>query len=396
MKAPDLVGRLFFSTVSTGRAKRGGCGGMRVVPSVYMKKLLTAPRTAVSALAGAAAALFAPLAAYAHEVYVLTPAEIAKDTASPPFSSLQVILQDTHRFAFWTMIAVGTVLGVFAISVSRRVEDFFNPLFTKLRPYAPAVSRVTVGVAFLAAAYYSSAYGPELPLAANWGAYAGAVRIVMVLIGLCITFGFFTRLAALVGLALFAANVYFHGWYMLTYTNYLGEIIVLLLIGAHKLGIERGGAARGWLGALAGKLAPMSMAILRVCFGISLLYASVYAKFLHNMLALDVASGTGLLSTIAPHALTVAQALGFEPHFLVLGAGIVEIVIALFFILGIEIRFTSLFLEVWLALSLWYFGEVVWPHLILIGIPIAFIFYGYDKYSVEGWLFKNARRQPVL
>jgi hypothetical protein len=65
-------------------------------------------------------------------------------------------------------------------------------------------------------------------------------------------------------------------------------------------------------------------------------------------------------------------------------------------IFGIEIRFTSLFLEIWLALSLWYFGETVWPHLILIGIPIAFIFYGYDKYSLEGMVFKDPKRQPML
>src|SRR6201999_918731 len=116
--------------------------------------------------------------------------------------------------------------------------------------------------------------------------------------------------------------------------------------------------------------------ILRVTFGISLLYASIYAKFLHNHLALDVAS-----MTFNGHMTNLAAALGFEPHFLVIGACIIEIVIALFFILGIEIRFTALFLEFWLSLSLFYFGEVVWPHIILIGIPVAFIFYGYDKYS---------------
>jgi uncharacterized membrane protein YphA (DoxX/SURF4 family) len=358
-----------------------------------------------SAALGALGAFFLPLAASAHEVYVLTQAEIAKDIAEPPFSSWDVMMGDFHHFMFWAMVAVGAVLLIFGVSVSRTLEDALTPLFSRLRPYAPAVSRITVGIAFLAAAYYSSAYGPELPLAASWGAYTPLIQAVMAITGLCILFGFWTRAAAAVGLALFAINVYFQGWYMLTYTNYLGEILVLLLIGTHRLGIDWGRgtaadtAARGLRGALrrlARALAPASMAILRVCFGISLLYASVYAKFLHNQLALDVASGTGLLPTIMPHAYTVAEYLGFEPHFLVLGAGIVEIVIALFFILGIEIRFTSLFLEVWLALSLWYFGEVVWPHLILIGIPIAFIFYGYDKYSVEGLFFKDPKRQPVF
>jgi hypothetical protein len=129
----------------------------------------------------------------------------------------------------------------------------------------------------------------------------------------------------------------------------------------------------------------------RVTFGTSLLYASLYAKILHNNLALQVAS-----LPLAGHPFALAHYLGFEPHFLVLGAAIVEIVIALFFIFGIEIRWTSLFLLFWLTLSLLYFGEVVWPHLILIGIPLAFLCWGYDEYSLEGRYFKRDGLEPIL
>ncbi len=79
-----------------------------------------------------------------------------------------------------------------------------------------------------------------------------------------------------------------------------------------------------------------------------------------------------------------------------LGAAIIELLIGTFFILGIEIRFTALFVLFWLSLSLSYFGEAVWPHIVLIGIPVAFIFYGYDKYSLEGRFFKRRGREPVL
>jgi uncharacterized membrane protein YphA (DoxX/SURF4 family) len=135
----------------------------------------------------------------------------------------------------------------------------------------------------------------------------------------------------------------------------------------------------------------LAFPILRVTFGIALIYASAYAKILHNNLALQVAS-----LPLAGHPYSLAHYFGFEPQFLVLGAAIIELVIGLFFVLGIEIRFTSLFLLFWLSLSLWYFGETVWPHIILIGIPLAFILHGYDKYSVEGRLFKKRLREPVF
>ena len=181
----------------------------------------------------------------------------------------------------------------------------------------------------------------------------------------------YTKWAAGVAFCLFGYAVYRNGWYMLTYTNYLGEIIVLLL------GIEVMKAGK--------KLSRYGFLIIRVCFGISLIFASAYAKIIYNNL--------GLFTVEKYH---LDKILGFEPHFLVLGAAIIEILIGTFIILGIEIRFASAFFLFWLSLSLVFFGEVVWPHIILIGIPIALICYGYDKYSIEGYFFKKGKREPVL
>ena len=325
----------------------------------------------------ALASFFVPAIASAHEVYVLSKTEIANALITPPFDMLAVVRSDLGNFAFWGFIAVLVVFGVFFISISRTLEKRFDPVLTRGRKYAPLIARVTVGISFIAAAYYQASYGPELPLLPAFGMYTPLITAVLVVIGLLIIFGIYARVAALVALLLFTYAVYRNGMYMLTYTNYLGEILVLLILGSHEN--------------LKNKLAPYSFLLLRVCFGISLFYASIYAKILHNNLALDVAS-----MPLGGHMVTIAAALGFEPHFLVLGAAIIEIVVALFFILGLEIRFTSIFLLFWLSLSLWWFGEVVWPHIILIGIPIAFILYGYDQYSLEGRFFKKGKREPVL
>ena len=337
----------------------------------------------------------APLSASAHEVYVLTQGEIAKGLSTPAFSLWGTLMANLDDFVFWAFIGVLIVFIVFFAGVSRMFERWLDPLLAKLPPYAPLVGRVTIGLSFLAAAYYQALFGPELPLAATFGAFAPAVTTALVIIGLMIIVGFYARVAALVALALFAYETAAHGWYMLTYANYFGEIILILILGAHKFAIHHKEhdtqRAPRWFLTVKRTLTPLAFPLLRLAFGISLLYASLYAKFLHDVLALQVAS-----LSLAGHMESLATALGFEPHFLVLGAGIVEIVIALFFILGIEIRFTALFLEFWLTLSLIYFGEIVWPHLILIGIPISFFFYGYDTYSLEGFFFKKKGREPVL
>lgn len=331
-----------------------------------------------------------PAVASAHEVYVLPSSMVQQAIAMSQFSLWDTIVANSGQVVFWGCITALIILGVFFISTSRLFERLFDPLLEKLPPYAPAISRVAIGISFLTAAYHGALFGPELPINSVFGDMTQVVEVVLIVIGIMITLGAYTRIAALVAAVLFFIEVSVHGSYLVTYTNYLGELIVLLILGAHSLSVHNKyhDVARipAWLLRIKTALVPYSFLILRVSFGISLIYASVYAKIIHNNLALDVAY-------MYP---SLVQFFGFEPHFLVLGAAILEILIGIFFILGIEIRFISLFLLSFLSLSLWYFGESVWPHLILIGIPIAFIFYGYDKYSLEGRLFKRAGREPVL
>lgn len=331
-----------------------------------------------------------PFAAYAHEVYVLPSETIQQALMTPAFSEWSVITQNSDQFVLWAFIGALVVFCVFFISISRSLENALDPLLAKLPPYAPLVGRVTIGLALIAASYYGALFGPELPIRETFGALTDAVRTLLVVAGIMITVGFHPRIASIFVLTLFGVEVFTHGIYMLTYMNYLGELIILLILGAHILAFHSKHVdklrAPKWFLRAKNTLTPYAFLILRVAFGISLIYSSVYAKVIHNQLALSVAYAYP----------DVVHFFGFEPHFLVLGAALIEILIGLLFVLGIEIRFTSLFLLFWLSLSLWYFGEVVWPHLILIGIPIAFIFYGYDRYSLEGWLFKRDGKEPVL
>ncbi|MBY0472668.1 DoxX family membrane protein [Patescibacteria group bacterium] len=321
------------------------------------------------------ATLCAPIIASAHEVYVLTPEEIREGISTPAFSELDVAFSNVDQFMFWTFVGLLLVSTVFFISLWHWFEDRTAPLFAKIRPYAPAVARIALSVSLLAGAYYDALFGPELPLSGSFGTWAVFVRIALVVIGLMMLFDLYTWIAAGGMLVLFALEVLVHQSYMLTYVNYLGDAVALILLSGT---------------ALTRHLKQYSMLVLRVCFGVGLIYSSFYAKILHNNLALQVAE-----LPLAGHPYGVAHYLGFEPHFLVLGAAIIEIVIGLFFIIGMEIRWTALFMLFWLTLSVLYFGESVWPHFILIGIGIAFFCHGYDRYSIEWPLLKRFGHKPI-
>lgn len=333
--------------------------------------------------------------ALAHEVYVLPSETVEAAMSSPSFDMTTTMMNNLGQFVFWGFISFVLVSTIFFISIFHIFEKRLDPFFSRLKSFAPAVARMTVGLGFIAAGYVQASFGPELPLAQNFGSYAHLMSLVLIITGTLIAIGFWARAAAIVGLIVFGISVYQHGFYMLTYASYLGEIIVLLLIGSHRISVHSfTGLSEKFHRSyhfFADRLKYLAFPILRVSFGISLLYSSIYAKVLHNNLALQVAS-----LPLAGHEYSLAYYFGFEPHFLVLGAALIEIMIGLFFIFGVAIRWNSIFLLFWLGMSLWYFGESVWPHIVLIGIPIAFILHGYDKYSIEGYFLKKHRREPVL
>ncbi len=336
-------------------------------------------------IAASVVALCLPGAALAHEVYVLQPEVIADALTKPGLPIIAVISANLAHFFFWTFISVWAFFTVLSISVSKRAERMFDPFLQRLKPYAPLVARVTLGIAIMASAYESALFGPELPLfSASAGDGVAILRLVLMVLGALITVGLFTRVSALFLIAIFGALTAQHGWYMLTYANYLGEMILVLVVGNAAFALDRVyhdiyprhiHMAVRWMESHA-------FLILRVSFGISFIYASVFAKFIHAELALQVVNIYHLTNFFP-----------FEPQFIVLGAFCVELLLGLFFIFGIEVRFASLFLLFWLTLSLIYFKESVWPHVVLAGVGIAIFMRGYDRHTIQFGLMRmrNAR-----
>lgn len=322
--------------------------------------------------------LTVPLGVSGHEVYVLESETIADALQSFSPNPFEAFYTNQFQFFFWAFVSFVVITTVFFASITHRLEQFFDPFLLKLKPYAPFVARVTLGVCLLASAYNGALFGPELPLADFSSLYSLFMQTALYLSGLLILFGLWNRPATLLALLVFVLSIAQYGTYMLTYINYVGEMLIVLLLGGGLFALERGKK-------ISKRIESYAFLVLRVTFGISVAFAAIYAKFLHSNLALE---------TVMQYNLT--NFFPFDPLFIVLGAGIIEVLIGLFFIIGFEIRHTALFFMFWIFLSLLYFGEAVWPHLILIGVNIALFFWGYDRLTLQGRLFGTRRREPVL
>ncbi len=351
----------------------------------FLKRVWTSDvHILLSGVLGLFSGLF-PSVASAHEVYVLSPETIARDLASSSPNPLVMIAKEPRLFLFYGMVGIILVSTVFAMSITRILERTFNPILNSLKPWAAPIARITLGICLIASAYHKALFGPELPLS-EFGDLASLLQLALYLTGTLCLIGFWTRPAGVVALGIFLVGIARYNVYMLTYSNYLGEILFAIFLGGGRLSLDNLLCHhKSFFHSITRRLEPYAFPTLRILFGISILYAPYYAKFVHSQLALDVVTNYHLTDFFH-----------FEPLFVVLGALIVESLIGLFLIFGLEIRHTALFFLFWIFLSLLYFGEAVWPHLVLIGVLISLFCHGYDRFSLEGRYFKYHAREPVL
>ncbi len=327
-----------------------------------------------------------PFAASAHEVYVLPLDVIQNAMGNPSPDPFSAYIGNELTFFFWAFVSFVVVSTVAAATFFRLFERQLTPHLLRLKRYALPVARLTAGISTMSFGFASALYGTEMPFDTLFGGAAPLMQIFFLLAGLSITLGIFTRPFALLLALIYLYSAWIYGWYVLTYTDHIGLYILLILLGGGGLSLSR----RLHINevnapAFIERLRPLAFPIMRACLGFGVLFASVYAKYLYSSLALNV---------VVLYDLT--KYFPFDPLFVVLGALIIEFLIGLLLFFGVAIRWTLVFLAFWLTLSLLYFQEMIWPHIILFGLAISLFMHGYDRFTLEGRLLKKRGSEPVL
>lgn len=341
----------------------------------------------MKALLGILSAFFLPLAVSAHEVYVLDQPTIDAAMAAVSPNPFLAYIGNEYHFYFWAIVSIVVVLTIAAVTFFRLFEKRCDPFLFKMKKFALPVARVTVGLCFIAFAYSGNLYGSELFLDRGFSILAPYFQVLIAILGLFAVVGYRTRIVGASMVLLYLGALYAYGTYILTYTDFLGAALLLMILGGGKFSLDEALKLRATPALLSftKPLQPYAFLLLRICFGWGVLFASVYAKYIHSQLALSVVT-TYDLTRFFP----------FDPLFVVLGALIIEFLAGLMILLGIAVRWTVLFLAMWLTLSLLYFQELIWPHGILFGLALAIFLHGYDRYTLEGRFLKRGNQEPVL
>lgn len=298
----------------------------------------------------------------------------------------RTVIQDhlTQVF-FWSSIAITAITLILLISVTRVFEEWLDPLLFRIKRFAPYIMQVTFGIGLILSAYYSGFLGPGLPLSGVFGTYAEIVRWMFYLGGAMLIFGVYPRLVSFAVLLAAIPLAAQHTSHFLQHAIYIGEAGTIFFFGgAYQVFSAQANNLAGISKEIRLHLHKYKFIILRAFFGISILTSAVYSQFLIPDSIPSSAANSALVSYFP------------DLTFFLLAVVTIEVLLGLFFIIGFEIRFASLAYLAFLVFSVVFFQQAIWPHVILVGTPLAMLTHGYDKYTVGNWLFSRGNLEPIL
>lgn len=318
--------------------------------------------------------LFFVTPAFAHEAYVLTRQEFDKGLQINSINPFAALFDPSYLTitAIITICVISSYFLVILWSITKYAA-ILDRIIKKAKFVGPLIIRLAISSSFFYAAQANAVLGPELSLAHLPG--GEIVRFLEFVIAFMVIFGVFVELAALIGLGIFLYVSWQYGWYLLTYLNYFGELIVLLLFGSRYISFDRLFFGKKLFIKGLEKFKEYETPIVRILYGAALIYAGYTIKFQHQILSVWVYNQYHLKDFF--HA---------SAEFIASGAGLSEVTIGLFIIVGFVMRFTILISLVFITLSLLYFHEMLWPHFMLYGISFSLLINSADTLTIDKYL----------
>lgn len=317
---------------------------------------------------------FVPQFASAHEAYVLTHQEFQKGLYMNTVNPFAPLLDASHfqLSAFITFSVVVSYIFVILWSTNP-IAGVLDRSIKKAKFFGLLIIRLAISLSFFYAAIGNSFLGPELSLTQIPG--GEIIRILLFVISLAILLGFFVEVSAFTGLGIFFYLTQYHGIYMFTYLNYFGELFVLFFFGSRFFSIDRIlFGKKAWLKYIE-KFREYETPIVRILYGLALMYAGFSIKFQHQQISIWVYDQYHLNDFFHANA-----------SFIAAGAGLSEILIGLFIVIGFTMRFTILISLFFITISLLYFHELIWPHLMLYGISFSLLINSADKITSDHYM----------
>ncbi len=317
---------------------------------------------------------------FAHEQYVLTKQQLEIGLNDKSLNVLTALSNQTN-------IEISVLVGI-GITILLLVYFFFqysklglklDRLLSPLEPIGHVVLRFALAASLIMSAHFQSFLGPEIPVTSL--PLNNILIPVMYAIGILLLFGIFTRLAATVGFLILLLATVVYGDYITTYFNYYGEYLALIIFGSYALSADKKIFGRS---PLVKKYKDLELLIIRVTYGVSVLYPAITIKLMHPKVIVEIVNEYHLnqFHWLFPQ----------DPLLISLGTGLAQILVGAMIIIGFETRLASLTTFFLYLLSVLFFKEAVWPHYVLLALALYLVLNNGGKLSLDQLIKSKLKR----
>ncbi len=250
----------------------------------------------------------------------------------------------------------------------------------KLEPFGMFILRIALGVSFIYSAFTNSYLGPEIPTPSI--VFGNIIHYSLYILGTLLILGLFNNLTGFLSLIIIIIATLTYKDYMMTYFNYFGEFIALMLFGTRFLSFDA--FLPDIVGKITAGLKKFEIPIIRITYGVSILYPSISIKILHPIIIIQIVNQY--------HLNQIHWLFPQDPLLISLGTGLAQIAVGLFIIVGFETRMASLITFLLYLMSILYFKEVVWPHYILLALALYLVINNGGKYTLDSLFIKKWKK----
>jgi len=326
--------------------------------------------------------LFLPQRAFAHENYVLTQQQINQGMRDNNIHVLDA-LNNLANVEIGLFVAAGTLVLIVIYFFFQKSKPgvILDENLKKLEPFGIPILRIVLGLSFIYSAFTNSYLGPEIPTSSL--ILGNVIHYSLYILGVLLILGLFNNLTGFLSLIIIILATLTYKDYMMTYFNYFGEFIALMFFGTRFIALDQ--FLPNLIGKITAGLKKFEAPIIRVTYGISILYPAISIKILHPIIIIQIVNQY--------HLNQIHWLFPQDPLLISLGTGLTQIAVGLFIIIGFETRMASLITFVLYLMSILYFKEVVWPHYILLALALYLVINNGGRYTIDSLFIKKWKKQ---
>lgn len=328
-------------------------------------------------LLGLAASFGFPAIVFAHENYVLQ-AEVI-DAGMRDYS-LYVLdaLKNPGNVRVALAVSLGSLIALLLYFWFQhsRYGIWLDKKLLRLESLSELLLRLALAASLLFSAKNFVYLGPEIYLSTF--PVDSLIQILLYITGALLVLGLFSEIAGAISLAIILIATYIYKDYILTYFNYFGEFVALILFGGGWLSLDN--LLRG-VNKLREKYKQWEILIIRVTYGISILYPAITIKLLHPTIIIEIVNRYGLnnINWLFPN----------DPLLISLGTGLAQVAVGTALILGFQTRLNTLITFILMVLSVIFFKEAVWPHYILLALAGYLVINNGGRISLDNFIHRK-------